>query len=72
MTDITLKIQTPNVPNFVRIELPSSGKREDGFKDLPIIAIGDLSDTQLDQLAHDWKIKLFQNANRQREAKKHE
>ncbi len=66
MTEINLKIQTPSVPNFVRIEIPHQGKKEDGFKELPTIAVGDLTDEQLDRLAHDWKIKLYEVANKQR------
>lgn len=68
-TQITLKIQTPTVPNFVFIEMPSTGQRQDGFKEQPKISVGDLTDEQLDALAHDWKIKLYANSKRMREGK---
>jgi hypothetical protein len=66
MTTIELKIKTPSVPNYVHIEQPP-GLKQEGFKEVPGIAICDLTDAQLESLADDWKRALLANAKRQRE-----
>lgn len=70
MTNVVLKLVTPSVPNFVKIEMPSTGKREDGFKESPMIAVSDLSDEQIESLVKDWRLALIANAKRQREVNK--
>jgi len=70
MTEIKFKLQMPTVPNFIRIEIPTTGQRQDGFKEAPTVSLGELSDEQLDSIAKDWRIRLFENANRQRKEHK--
>jgi hypothetical protein len=67
MTEINLKIKTPSVPNFVSIESPSSGLRQDGWRDSPSLSIGELSDDQLNSLAESWRKELLEKARKLRE-----
>ena len=66
--NIELEIETPRMPNFLRIKMPAV-QRQDGFKGAPMIAIGDLSDENIGLLAEQIKIELLAIAKRQREQK---
>lgn len=68
MTEITIKIKTPSVPNFVTLDIPSSSN--EGFKELPTMRVGDLTDHQLNNLIQDWREALFAVVLRQRNEKR--
>ena len=68
MADIKMKLITPSVPNFIFIAGPA-GKRQDGWKESPKIALGDLNDGQLQDIAEEWLQALFDRANEQRKNK---
>lgn len=59
MTEIKLKLQTPSVPNFIRIDMSVSSTRQEGLKELPTIDIADLTREQLESIANDWRVELF-------------
>ena len=66
MAKVILNLKTPEVPNFIIIEMPP-GKRQDGFKESPKLKVGDLTDLQLEQIASDWGKALFSKARQQRD-----
>lgn len=68
MSHIKLKLKTPSVPNFILLDLPVIYK-QDGFSGSPSIAVGDLDNEQLEEIAKEWKISLFSIASRQRKEK---
>ncbi len=61
MAEITQKLVTPRVPNFIMIEGPT-GRRQDGFIESTKVSIADLADDQLLQIAEDWKSDLIARA----------
>lgn len=67
MSDIKLKLKTPSVPNFILVEMPI-GKKQDGFVEAPKLRVSDLSDTQLIEIAEEWKNELLKKAMEQRRA----
>ena len=68
MSTVTLKLITPSVPNFIRIEMPP-GIRGEGHKELPALDIADLSEQQLREIASDWQTELFRAAEARRRTK---
>lgn len=66
MAEIKLKLKTPNVPRYIAIESPHGSERQDGFKELPSVAICDLTEEQLEGIAKDWRFALFEQAKIQR------
>lgn len=63
MTEVNMKIKTPRVPSFLTVMVPENGLLKDG----PTIAVSELSDEQIEALVKDWRLKLIENAKRQRE-----
>lgn len=61
MAEIKQKLITPRVPNFIFIE-----GRQDGLVESPKIAVGELSDLILREIAEDWLKELLQVAKNQR------
>lgn len=68
MVEITLKLKTPEVPNFVMVE-STPGMRQEGFSEGLKVSIADLSEAQLEKLADDWKISLVNKSKKLREAR---
>lgn len=62
--EITLKIKTPQIPNYVRVLMPDERLDEGSM-----VSIGDLTDDQLESLAEDWKKKLLTVAKHKRKFK---
>ena len=62
MSTITLKLETPNVPHFVRLANQQPSLRQEGFKEAMTISIADLNEEQLTELADKWKVKLLEQA----------
>lgn len=56
MAKIEVEIQTPKVPNFIRI----------GGGEGQMIPVGDLPDATLRKVAEEWADDLIKNAERQR------
>ena len=65
MATITLKLCTPQVPNFIRVQNPP-GRRQDGFKPEEGIDVKDLTPEQLNNIADEWRTALFANAEKRR------
>lgn len=63
---MNVKLQTPTVPNFIRVMITVRGQRQDGFKELPMVSVGDLTDEQLESIAKNWREELFLRAKNQR------
>ena len=59
----TVRLKPWQVPNFAGIEMPP-GLKQEGFKELPTIAIKDLDYEALCGLAEQWLRELFSKANR--------
>lgn len=71
MAEIKRKLITPRVPNFILIE-SEPVLRQDGWKELPKVPVGDLTDETLEEIVREWRIALFRNAERQRETGQNE
>ena len=65
---IEIKLIIPSVPNFIFCEGEKTTK-ENGLRERPKVAIGDLDNTKIDQIAEEWKAALYVVANRQRRLK---
>lgn len=61
---MNLEFETPRVPNFIRIVLPTA------MTELPPVSIKDLTDHQLSLIADKWKEKLIDTAKKMRELNK--
>lgn len=59
-----LEFETPRVPNFVRIVLPTA------MTELPTVSIKDLTDQQLSLIAEQWREKLIETAKKMRDLNK--
>lgn len=59
----TVVLRPWQVPNFASVDM-LPGKREDGLRDRPTIAVADLSQAALDGLAHQWLADLYQKAGK--------
>jgi len=66
MSGINLKLITPSVPNYIFIEMPGVAQKQDGFKQAPKVSLADLSISQLESIAGDWRAALLDNAHRMR------
>lgn len=66
MSEISFKLLTPTVPNFIMFDAGQVVQKQDGFNERLKIAVGDLSSGQLEVVAEMWKKALFENAERQR------
>ena len=64
MVDLTVKLVTPTVPNYVALDVPGLVLSKD--QDRPKVRVADLTDEQLDRLAEQWLDDLKKNAERQR------
>lgn len=62
-TKIVTRLKTWQTPNFATVDLPP-GRKEDGPKPLPTIAIADLGAEALDALAQAWLNELYTKATR--------
>lgn len=69
MAVIHLKLQTPNVPNFIRVEMDCFNEKSEGFTAAPVVSVGSLTDEQIGAVADEWKIALYEKAKQQRAAK---
>lgn len=65
MSNITLKLVTPMVPNYISVEMPTR-PRQEGFTELPKFDVAELTDAQLNAIADDWRARLLANAARRR------
>jgi len=67
MTEIRIEVETPRPPNFLKLKIPGPPrKRQDGFQESPTIRVGDLSDTQIEDLIASWKLELWKVVKAQR------
>ena len=62
MVEITQKLATPKVPNYIMIESKPS-PHQDGMVGSPKVSIADLSDKQLRDIAEEWKDALLSRAH---------
>lgn len=49
--ELKFKLLPPTMPNFIRVDFPSTGKKEDGFGSGPSIHVGDLTEEQATEYA---------------------
>lgn len=56
------KIIMPSMPNFLRIDMGEAGDCQGGFKELPCISVGALSDEELLEFANEWKEAFMTHA----------
>jgi hypothetical protein len=68
MSEITFKLKTPTVPNFIIIDNSCTGKRQDGFRESPKVALGDLTEKQIDDLAENFRLAMHDRAKIQRKS----
>lgn len=68
MSEITLKLKTPETPNFIIIGT-TPGMRQEGFQEAPKVSVADLTDIQLGRIADEWKENLLMKARKIREAR---
>lgn len=61
MASINLKLRPFEVPTHVTIEMPA-GKRQDGVKPLPALALSDLSDEALQALIEEFAENVMKAA----------
>lgn len=66
MTEITFKLKTPSVPNFILIEDNKIGTRQEGFKESPKVSLGDLTEEQIDGVAESFRLAMHERAKIQR------
>lgn len=59
----TVSLKPWTTPNFAQFDMPR-GKRQEGFKELPSIAVSDLSQAALDDLARQWLAELYHKAGK--------
>ena len=50
---IELELSMPVMPNLLRYKM-EPGKRQDGFRDVPGVGVGDLTDSQIDEFTAEW------------------
>jgi hypothetical protein len=60
---VEMKLSPWLPPNFARVALPP-GKRQDGLRELPAIAIADLPIEALNSLAEQWLVALYAKAGK--------
>lgn len=65
MASFEMKLRPWIVPNFATLEMPV-GRREDGPRELPTIAVADLSEEALTELAQQWLDELYKKAGKAR------
>lgn len=65
MATFELKLRPWTTPNFATAEMPV-GKRQDGARELPTIAVADLSEEALSDLAQQWLGELYDKAGKPR------
>jgi len=70
MAEVKQKLITPSVPNFILIET-KPGRKHDGLQESPKIAIGELPNETLEEIAADWKKELLRVAQAQRDNAKY-
>lgn len=63
MTTIQMKLKPWQVPNFAQVEMPP-GLKQGGVRELPSIAVADLSDEALTGLAVQWLTDLYAKAGK--------
>jgi hypothetical protein len=63
MAELRMKLKPWAVPNFATIELPPEPK-QNGFRELPSIAVAELSADALSDLAEQWLTELYQKAGK--------
>ena len=68
MTEYKVKLITPMPPNFIFLDTGEVGRRQDGFRERPKIAVAALTAEQKDSLAADWRKSLDEVAARQNAA----
>lgn len=71
MAFMEIKIETPTVPNFLRLNIPDQKSRP-GDDASTLIPLSSLTDEQLTQVAKEWTKELFERANNQRNPKDRE
>lgn len=63
MTTIGMKLKPWIPPNFAIMEQPP-GRRQDGLKQLPCIAVADLPQDTIDGLVAEWLAALYAKAGK--------
>lgn len=69
MSEMSFKLKLPGLPNFLILEIPTTIKKQDGFKELPTIDVADIADDQLRKIADEWKEALLIHAKKRRALK---
>jgi hypothetical protein len=64
MATINFEIEPFPVPTGVTIKLPTSGKREDGMKPGPTLALTELSEETLASLCEEFTVAVFAAAGK--------
>lgn len=61
MATFEMKLRPWIVPNFATLDMPV-GRKQDGPRELPTIAVADLSEEALTDLAQQWLTELYAKA----------
>lgn len=54
MASVSLQLKPFPVPSEVIIDLPGTGKREDGMKQLPTLKLNQLAPAELEAMISEW------------------
>lgn len=54
MASVSLQLKPFSVPSEVVIDLPGTGKREDGMKQLPTLKLNQLAPAELEAMISEW------------------